>query len=109
MNKAKNYYINSRNMMVHRTSQYNAVRKELIEKPAIPFHAKLKVTGLGRLNSGILFYLEDENGTTYVMNDAMMCEYIDNTDIGIFVEGDWDFYQQGASYSIGLASKKEEY
>lgn len=100
MNKAKKYYIDSRNMMVHRTSNYNAVRKELTEKSAIPFHAKLKISGLGWMNNGVLFYLEDKNGATYVMNDVMMREYIENADV--YVEGEWEFYQQGTSYSIGL-------
>lgn len=108
MNKAKKYYVDSQNAMVHSVKRYSSSFKELTEKQTIPFHAKLKLTGLGWLNSGVLFYLDDENGATYVMNDVMMRECIDNTDIGIFVEGDWDFYQQGASYSIGLASKKEE-
>lgn len=96
MNKAKKYYVDSNNMMIHRTTYSTG-----IEKPAIPFHAKLKITGLGWLNSGVLFYLEDDNGSTYIMNDTMMREYIKNTDI--FIEGEWDFYQQGTSYSIGLA------
>ena len=99
MNKAKKYYVDSDNMMVHR-STYNTL-KTATEKSAIPFHAKLKITGLGRLNSGVLFYLEDDNGSTYVMNDGMMCECIKNTNI--FIEGEWDFYQQGTSYSIGFA------
>ena len=98
MNKAKKYYVDSDNMMVHRTT-YSTL-KTAVEKPTIPFRAKLKITGLGWLNSGVLFYLEDDNGSTYVMNDTMMRECIKSTDV--FIEGEWDFYQQGTSYSIGL-------
>ena len=103
MNKAKKYYVDSQNAMVHSVKRYSNSFKELTEKQTIPFHAKLKLTGLGWLNSGVLFYLEDENGVTYVMNDVMMRECIKDTDI--FIEGDFDFYQQGTSYSIGLVDE----
>ena len=87
-------------MMLHRKTAYST-SETATEKPAISFHSKLKITGVGWLNSGVLFYLEDDNGSTYVMNDTMMRECIKNTDI--FIEGEWDYYQQGTSYSIGLA------
>lgn len=103
MNKAKKYYVDSQNAMVHSVKRYSSSFKELTEKQTIPFHAKLKLTGLGWLNSGVLFYLDDEDGATYVMNDVMMRECIKGTDI--FIEGDFDFYQQGTSYSIGLVDK----
>ena len=103
MNKAKKYYVDSQNAMVHSVKRYSSSFKELTEKPAIPFHAKLKISGLGWMNNGVLFYLEDKNGATYVMNDVMMREYIKSTDV--FIEGNWGFYQQGTSYSIGLADK----
>ena len=99
MIKAKKYYVDSNNTMVHRVTY--GTSKTATEKLAIPFHAKLKITGLGWLNSGVLFYLEDDNGLTYVMNDTMMRECIKNTDV--FIEGEWEFYKQGTSYSIGLA------
>ena len=43
---------------------------------------------------------EDENGKTYCMNDVLFREYIEKNDV--FVEGDWQFYQQGTAFSIGL-------
>ena len=103
MNKAKKYYVGSQNAMVHRANKYDITSKRVTEKMAIPFYAKLKLTGLGWLNSGMLFYLDDEDGVTYVMNSAMMRECIKGTDI--FIEGDFDFYQQGTSYSIGLVDE----
>ena len=109
MRKTKKYYVDSQNMMIHSVKRYSSSFKELIEKQPIPFHAKLKLTGLGWLNNGVLFYLEDKNGVNYVMNDVMMHDCIKGTDI--FIEGKWDFYQQGTSYSIGLIDKtttKEE-
>lgn len=96
MNKAKKYYINKDGMMVHR----KGTSLDETEITAIPFHAKLKMRGLGWINSGVIFYLEDEKGKIYVMNDTMMRKCIKSTDV--FIEGDWDFYQQGVSYSIGL-------
>lgn len=104
MRKTKKYYIDSQGMMAHRVNKYDIVSEKAIEKPAIPFYSKLKLTGLGWLNNGVLFYLNDENGVTYVMNDVMMRDCIKNTNI--FIEGEWDFYQQGTSYSIGFADKK---
>lgn len=109
MRKTKKYYIGSQGMMVHRANKYDITSKRVTEKMAIPFHGKLKLTGLGWLNNGVLFYLEDKNGVIYVMNDVMMRDCIKGTDI--FIEGKWDFYQQGTSYSIGLIDKtttKEE-
>lgn len=34
------------------------------------------------------------------MNDVLFREYIENNDV--FIEGDWNFYQQGTAFSIGL-------
>lgn len=103
MRKAKKYYVDIDNMMIHRTNSCVIPRK-VLEKSAIPFHAKLRLSGFARMNSGILFYLNDENGNIYVMNHTMMYKCIKNTNISI--EGDWGFYQQGTSYSIGLVEEE---
>ena len=67
--------------------------------PAETFHSKLKIVGVGWLNCGVCFCLKDENGKTYNMNDVMFEKYIKQNDV--FIEGDFDFYQQGTSFSIG--------
>ena len=71
-----------------------------IEKPAEPFHAKLKVIDFRLLNSGFYFVLEDENGKTYSMNDVLFDKYLKKN--AIYFEGNWNFYQQGTAFSIGL-------
>lgn len=40
------------------------------------------------------------------MNDIMLADYIKNKDL--FIEGNFDFYQRGTSFSIGLEKKNEE-
>ena len=97
MNKAKKYYIDNNGNMVGYTRYY---RFEKTEMPAKIFHAKLQIKKVGWLNSGFYFVLEDENGKTYCMNDVLFREYIEKNDV--FVEGDWQFYQQGTAFSIGL-------
>lgn len=106
MNKAKTYYADNNGNMIHNTKDNylrwdKPVGKNKIS--AIPFHAKLKLVRLGWINSGTLFYFEDENGKSYVMNDKMFSDYITENDL--YVEGDWEFYQQGCCYSIGLQGK----
>lgn len=98
MNKAKKYYVNKDgNMIGYARFHY---LNDKIEMSAKPFHARLKIVRIGWLNSGCYFVLQDENGKTYNMNDTMFREYIEKNDV--YLEGDWQFYQQGASYSIGL-------
>ena len=96
MNKAKKYYVDEDGNMIG-YPRYISEKTEVLPEP---FHAKLKIVGIGWLNSGCYFSLEDENGKIYNMNDIMFKNYIKQNDIHI--EGDWDFYQQGTAYSIGL-------
>ena len=97
MNKAKKYYVDKDNNMIGYTKYY---RTEKIEKPAEPFYAKLKVIDFKLLNSGFYFVLEDENGKTYSMNDVLFDKYLNKNTI--YFEGNWNFYQQGTAFSIGL-------
>ena len=97
MNKAKKYYVDKDNNMIGYTKYY---RTEKIEKPAEPFHAKLKVIDFRLLNSGFYFVLEDENGKAYSMNDVLFDKYLKKNTI--YFEGNWNFYQQGTAFSIGL-------
>lgn len=97
MKIAKKYYVDKDDNMIG----YTRYRKtDRIERPAELFHTKLKICSIGWLNSGVCFTLEDENGRLYNMNDVMLREYIKQKDV--FLEGDWNFYQQGSSFSIGL-------
>lgn len=96
MNKAKKYYVDTNSDMIG----YARYRTEKTEILAKPFHAKLKIKEVGWVNSGVYFILEDENGKLYNMNDVMFRKYILENDV--FLEGDWDFYQQGTVFSIGL-------
>lgn len=96
MNKAKKYYVDENGNMVG----YTRYCRNKTEMPVETFHARLKVVGIGWLNCGCYFILQDENGKTYSMNDIMLREYIENNDLCL--EGDWNFYQQGTSFSIGL-------
>lgn len=98
MNKAKKYYVdNDGNMIGYARFRYLDSK---IEMSAEPFHARLKIVKIGWLNSGCYFELQDKNGKTYNMNDVMLRKYIEKNDV--YLEGDWQFYQQGTSYSIGL-------
>ena len=97
MNIAKKYYVDENGNMIGYMRHKNG--KE-IEKPAETFHAKLKICMIGWLNSGLYIVLRDENGKMYNMNDKMFKDYISKNDV--FIEGDWNLYQQGTSYSIGL-------
>lgn len=97
MNKSKKYYVDKNENMIGYTRNS---RTEKIEKPAKIFHAKLKISKVGWLNNGFYFVLEDEDGKTYSMNDVLFREYIEKNDI--YIEGDWNFYQQGTAFSIGL-------
>lgn len=100
MNPAKKYYVDKNGNMIGYT-RYRSADK--IEMPAESFHAKLKVVGVGWLNSGFCLELQDENGKTYNMNDIMFREYIARNDVcDVCLEGDWNFYQQGTSFSVGL-------
>lgn len=97
MNKAKKYYVDNNGNMIGYTRYYSRERAEM---PAETFHAKLQLKRIGWLNSGCCFELEDESGKTYSMNDLMLKRYLEHNDI--FLEGDWNFYQQGTAFSIGL-------
>lgn len=97
MNKAKKYYIDNDGNMISYTSRHG---HEKTEMPTNVFHAKLRIKEVGWLNSGFYFVLEDGNGKTYTMNDSLFRKYIEKNDV--FIEGDWNFYQQGTAFSIGL-------
>lgn len=97
MKIAKKYYVDKDDNMIG----YPRYRKtDRIEKTAAPFQGKLKICSIDWLNSGVCFTLEDEKGKIYSMNDVILREYIKQKDV--FLEGDWNFYQQGSSFSIGL-------
>lgn len=97
MKLTKRYYEDKNGNMIG----YTRYRKdEKIEKPAEQFHAKLKIVRVGWLNSGFYLELQDENGKTYNMNDVMFVEYLNKNNV--FLEGDWNFYQQGTAFSVGL-------
>lgn len=97
MNLAKKYYIDENGNMIGYTRYHKSDKTEVV---ANPFHAKLKITGIGWLRNGICIGLQDENGKTYNMNDVMFKEFIKQNEL--FLEGDWNFYQQGTAFSIGL-------
>lgn len=97
MRATNKYYVDSNGDMIGYT-RYRAAEKH--EMPAEQFRARLKIVRIGWLNSGFCLELQDENGKTYNMNDVMFREYIKNKDV--FLDGDWNFYQQGTSFSIGL-------
>ena len=97
MNKAKRYYVDKDGDMIGYT-RYSKLEKT--EMPAEMFHAKLKIICIGWLNSGFYLILEDENGKRYCMNDVLFRKYLEKNDM--FIEGDWQFYQQGTAFSIGL-------
>ena len=96
MNKAKRYFVNTKGDMLG----YPHWGVETIEQPAHTFHAKLRIARVGWLNKGFYFELEDEHGVTYCMNDIMFRKYLEHNEM--FLEGDWNFYQQGSAFSIGL-------
>ena len=96
MNIAKRYYVDKNGDMIG----YTRYQKDRLEMPAQPFHAKLKIVRIGWLNSGFCIELEDENGKMYNMNDVMFRQYLRMNDV--YLEGDWNFYQQGTAFSIGL-------
>ena len=97
MKLAKKYYVDKDNNMIGYTGWYNGERFEI---PPETFHAKLQIKKVGWLNSGFYFVLEDKNGKTYCMNDVLFRKYIEKNDV--YLEGDWNFYQQGTAFSIGL-------
>lgn len=97
MNTAKKYYVDKDGNMIGYTRYRHDDKTEM---PAEQFHAKLKIKRIGWLNSGFCLELQDENGKTYNMNDIMFREYLVRNDM--YLEGDWNFYQQGTSFSIGL-------
>lgn len=92
------YYVDKNGDMVGYPNRYYGSKG--IEVPAEPFHAKLKIIEIGWLNSGFCIKLQDENGKMYNMNNVMFKEYLTQSDT--YLEGDWNFYKQGNSFSIGL-------
>ena len=97
MKLVKKYYVDKNGDMI---GYPRYCTSEKAETPAEPFSAKLKIVRIGWLNSGFFIELQDENGKMYNMNDTMFREYISQKDL--YLEGDWNFYQQGISFSIGL-------
>lgn len=99
MNKTDKYYIsNSNGLMIHNTRDW-CVPANCTELTAKPFRAKLKITGMITLNHGMVFFLTDESGQTYTMNDTMFADCVKKADV--YIEGNWGFYKQGCAYSIG--------
>ena len=96
MNKTNAYYINSDGDMIGYPKKYYL---EKIEQTAAPFSGKLKMIAMHGNNSSVYFILEDENGKHYCMNDTMFGKYITSHDV--ILDGSWNFYKQGNSYSIG--------
>lgn len=96
MNLTNRYYVDENGDMIGYTRYRNS---DKIETPAELFHAKLKIIRIGWLHSGFCLELQDEDGKTYNMNDVMFREYVAKNDV--YLEGDWNFYQQGTSFSIG--------
>ena len=101
MYKAKKYYVDENNNMI---GYPNYVQNKTEANP-MPFHSKLRMKKIGWLNSGCYYIFEDKNGKTYSMNDAMLADYIENNNL--FIEGDFDFYQRGTSFSIGLEKNEK--
>lgn len=97
MNKAKKYYVDKDGNMIGYPRHHRNDKTEML--PEV-FYGKLKIIGIGWLNSGFYLSLQDENGKVYNMNNIMFKEYVKQNDV--YIEGDWDFYQQGTAYSIGL-------
>ena len=97
MRKAKRYYADDDGNMIGYTRHYRGNKTEI---PAETFHSKLKITRVGWLNSGFFIELQDENGKIYSMNDIMFRKYLEQNEM--YIEGDFNFYQQGTSFSIGL-------
>lgn len=97
MKRTQKYYVDKDGNMIGYTRYRTSDKTEM---PAAPFSAKLRIVRIGWLNSGFCIELQDENGKTYNMNDTMFREYIAKKDL--YLEGDWNFYQQGTSFSIGL-------
>ena len=90
------YYVDKDGDMVG----YPKYCEDSSEVQAKPFHSKLRIVRIGWLNNGFYLDLEDENGKMYSMNDTMFRDYLDKNDM--YIEGDWNFYKQGVSFSIGL-------
>lgn len=99
MRKTNKYYVNEKGNMIGYTNKHLQYRSKT-EVPAEQFHAKLKIVRVGWLNSGFYLELQDENGKTYSMNDIMLRKYIETNNV--ILEGDWNFYQQGTAFSIGV-------
>lgn len=97
MNLAKKYYVDDNGNMIRST---NCCYGNKTEKNPEQFYSKLKLVNIGWLNNGVYFVLTDENQKIYYMTDTMFKKYINSNDI--VLEGDWNFYQQGTVYSIGL-------
>lgn len=100
MNKTKKYYVDQDGNMVGHVNKNILKQYQLTELPAKEFHGKLKLVDFGNLNYGCCFILKDEDGKRYYMNSVMLRRYLINNG-NIEIEGDWDFYQHGAMYSIG--------
>ena len=96
MRATDKYYVDSNGDMIG----YPRYHREKMEVPAEKFHAKLKIVRIGWLNSGFCLKLQDENGKIYNMNDIMFRNYLESNEV--FLEGGWNFYKQGTSFSIGL-------
>ena len=99
MNKTNKYYVDQDGNMVEHVNKNILKWKQLTELPTKEFHEQLEIVNIGYLNSGCYFILKNSVGKLYYMNDTMMGKYLKKNSIAI--EGDWDFYQQGAMYSIG--------
>ena len=101
MNKTKKYYIDKDGNMVYYVNKNMLNQGQFTEVSAEVFHEKLEIVDFfSYLGYGLFFTLKDKDGKLYCMNDDMLRRYFMNN--SITVEADWDFYQQGPVYSIGL-------
>ena len=102
MNKAKVVYYDKDGDMVKSTLYKN--KDKLIKSEIAPnttITKKLKLIGLGWLNSGVTFWFADETGRRYPMSDNVLIDYLDDNPID-FGERTFEFLQQGHVYSIGF-------
>ena len=100
MNKTNKYYVDQDGNMAYYVNKNMQKQGQFIEISAKAFHEKLEIVDFfSYLGYGLFFTLKNKDGRLYSMNADMLRRYLMKNSIA--VEADWDFYQQGAMYSIG--------